>query len=493
MVRSRTPSRAAALALVAAAALAGCLGAADDLVDDGALGLGSDDEAAGTASADEAALDPPEPLDEVVTLDHDHGNRSVHGFQWNLADAGYHHGYESPDEAAGGYTAMALGEETAYQCRGGEKPGVVAYDVSDPEDPRRLDRFAMPGCNDVEVSDDGNWVVAGTQRNTAGELGVESDAPAAFPRGAYLLDASDPSDLAFQDYLPVPYNGVHTVSDFTTEDGRPIFTLHTYELYSQADPTGHVPVAPPGAAPLAHRVEITEVAADADGSGHHLERLGVYSDTGAAVENPDDQVITHDSWMGTHPVTGERLMLVAYWDQGVHVVNVDDLTDPRFVSRFDDFSPSQYDNIHKVKPFPTLVDGKWVVVSEPELVTAQESGQITLIDATDPEDPRKLGHWTLPGDVVITEPFFFSPHNFDVDAEGRIYLAHQHAGAWVISVDGPGTLQDPVTVGGAEFTAPEGVPTDGPAPGTWGVLEQDGYLYASDSPTGLHVKSYTGP
>lgn len=489
MARSLRLPPAAIAVLVAAIALAGCLGALDDpLAPSGADGAGSAD--AGDA---EAALDPPVPLDEVVAQDHDHGDRSAHGFQWNLEDAGYHHGYGSADEARGGYTAMALDRPYAYLCRGGPQSGVVAFDVSDPSDPRPVDRFAMPGCNDVEVSDDGSWLVAGTQRNDVDEALREADAPAAFPRGAYLIDASDPSALSFEDYLPVPYNGVHTVSHHTTGDGRVVFNLQTYELYSQADPTGHVPTAPPGAAPLAHRVEITEVAADPAGDGYHLERLGVYSETGGAVQEPDDQVITHHSWMGTHPETGERLMLVAYWDQGVHVVNVDDLSNPAFVSRFDDFAPSSYDNIHQVKPFPATIDGRWVVVAEPELATADESGQVTLVDATDPRDPRKLGHWTLPGDVIIPEPYLFSPHNFDVDDEGRIYLSHQHAGAWVISVDGPGTLEDPVTVGAVEFTAPDGVETGGPGPMTWGVHEEDGYLFASDSPTGLHVKRYTGP
>jgi hypothetical protein len=483
-----------ALTLAAlAASLAGCLGAADDLVDDDALDVGTSgaDEQPPTNGTGQA---PPTPLEEAIAQDHDHADPAQHGFQWNLEDAGYHHGYGSDEAAAGGYRAMALGDDTAYVCRGGEKPGVVAFDVSDPEDPKPIDRFAMPVCNDVEVSDDGRWLVAGTQRNGPGAFAQASDAPGSFPRGAYLVDASDPGDLAFQDYIPVAYNGVHTVSDYTTEDGRIVFTLHTYELYAQADPTGKVPVAPPGAAPLAHRVEITEVVADEGGGGHHLERIGVYSDTGAAAEHPEDQVITHDTWIGTHPETGERLMVVAYWDQGVQIVDVDDFSNPQLASTFDDFSPSQHANIHKVKPFPTTIDGKWVLVAEPELVTAEESGQITLIDATDPENPQKLGYWTLPGEIVITKPFFFSPHNFDVDEGGRIYLSHQHAGAWVISVDDPGTLEEPVTVGGAEITAPDDAPeASGPAPKTWGVLEQDGYIYATDTPTGLHVKEYTGP
>lgn len=472
-----------AIALLLTVPLVGCVGTTDD---------GGDPTGADTFQT------PPE-LEAAIEQDHDHDDASLHDLAYNLEQVGYHSGYEdpadAPDEVAGfseGFRGFAVRGDYAYLCRGGEASGVVVVDVSDPNVPEFVSRFAMPQCNDVVVSEDGRWVVAGTQRNTPMDVAKESDpAPASAPRGAYVIDVEDPTDPAFESFHEMPYNGPHTLSTHTTEDGRVLFMLQSYDLYSTVDPTGQVPLpAPGGAAPGTHRTVITELTEAPDGT-RQLERIGTYSDTGATPQNPDEQIIVHDAIVATNPLDDTRYLLVAYWDLGVHILNFEDPSNPQLVGTFDDLGPSEFKNTHQVRAFPTLIDGKWVLVAEPEIATAEESGQITFIDASDPENPTKLGYWTLPGNVSITEPFLFSPHNFWLDEEGHVFLSHMHAGVWAISVDGPGTLADPATVGAIELTAPNRTAPGGPM--TWGVEMHDGKLYAMDTPTGLHVLEYKGP
>lgn len=470
--------------LMVTAALAGCIGETDEVdpAEDGA-----------------EDLTPPQPLETVIQQSHDHEDASLHGFAWNLDRVGYHPGYEdvsqAPDEPAGfseGFRGFAVGDGYAYLCRGGDAPGVVILDVSDPQQPSFVSRFAMPQCNDVEVSEDGRWVFAGTQRNSIMDVAQESQAaPASTPRGTYVIDVQDKSQPAFESFFAQPYNGPHTVTTYTTEDGRRLVLHQSYDLYSTVDPTGQAPIPTPGgAAPGTHRSTITELVQAPNGT-YQLERIGAYSATGQTAQNPDAQVIVHDAIVAHHPETGQRYLLIAYWDLGVHILDFSDPSDPTLVGTFEDFSPSDFANVHQVRAFPGTVDGKWVLVAEPELATAEESGQITFIDATDPANPTKLGYWTLPGNVTIPEPFLFSPHNFWLDDQGRVFLSHQHAGVWVIDVDDPGTLSRPATVGAIELTAPDGTLPGGPM--TWGVEVHDGIVYAMDTPTGLHTLEYTGP
>lgn len=468
--------------LLVTAALAGCVGN-DTSTDDG---------------ADPAGFTTPANVTTAIEQDHDHGDASLHDLAYNIEQVGHHVGYEdpedAPDEPAGfseGFTNLAVHRPYAYLCRGGEAPGVVVIDVSDPAEPAFAAHVAMPQCNDIETSEDGRWVFAGTQRNTPQDVLAASEmGPASPPRGTYVIDASDPTQPTVESFFPMPYNGPHTITTYTTEDERLLVLQQSYDLYSTMDPTGEVPAAPPGAAPGTHRVVVTELTQAPDGT-HQLERIGAYSATGATPQNPDEQVIVHDAVPATNPITNTTYLLVAYWDLGVHIVDFTDPSNPTLVGTFQDFAPSAFENIHEVRAFPTLIDGKWVLVAEPEIGTADESGQLTFIDASDPESPTKLGYWTLPGDVSITEPYLFSPHNFDLDDEGRIYLSHMHAGVWVIDVDDPGTFAEPATVGAIELTDPTGTAPGGPM--TWAVEKHGDLLFASDTPTGLHVLEYTGP
>lgn len=436
-------------------------------------------------------------LSTAIAQSHDHDDASLHDLARNMEQLGYHSGYENPDEApdepAGfseGFRGFAVQDGYAYLCRGGEDPGVTIVDVSDPSDPSFVSHFSMPQCNDVVVGQDGRWVVAGTQRNTIMDIAQPSAVGPASPvRGAYLIDAQDKADPTFETFHEVPYNGVHTLTSYKTEDGRQLFMTQSYDLYSTVDPTGQAPLpSPGGAAPGTHRTTVTELVQRPDGT-HELERLSSYSATGETVQNPDKQIIVHDAIVANHPTEDTRYLIVAYWDLGVHILNFEDPSDPQLVATYEDFGPSSFANVHRADAFGQMIDDKWVMVTQPEIATADESGQLTFVDITDPGNPSKLGHWTLPGDIKITEPYLFSPHNFRTTEDGNVFVGHFHAGVWGISLDGPGSPSSPETIAAYEPTAPNATAPGGPM--TWGVEIEDGVVYAMDTPTGLHALSYT--
>jgi hypothetical protein len=461
---------------------AGCIGAQD-----------SNDD----LEAQQADVEPPVPLDTVVDQTHSHDDEALHDESWNLEQIGHHTGFEDPSEAENldakfGFHGFAVDPPYAYLCRGGEDPGIVVVDTSNPEQPEFVAHVSLPLCNDAEIGPEGDWLFAGSQRDTVDDVAQPSEVgPASAPRATYVIDVSDPTSPAIESIHPLPYNGPHTLTTIQ-DDEEGLLVLHqTYDLYSTLDPTGQAPIpAPDGAAPLTHRSEITRLTQAPDGT-HQLEKIGAYSATGETVANPDDQVIIHDAVPAVNPHDGTRYLLVAYWDLGVHILNFEDPRNPELVGTFEDFSPSEFANVHQVRAFPDLIDDKWVLVAEPEIGTADESGQLTFIDASDPSQPTKLGHWTLPGNVSITEPYRFSPHNFALDRDGHVHLGHFHAGVWTIGVDGPGTLADPATVGFHQPTAPDVDGLGGPM--TWGVEEHGDRLYAMDAANGLHVLDYTGP
>src|SRR5690348_5970330 len=99
--------------------------------------------------------------------------------------------------------------------------------------------------------------------------------------------------------------------------------------------------------------------------------------------------------------------------------------------------------MHMRRQVPTTIGGKVVLVGEPELGSGPDSGYITFWDATDPARPTYLSRWAIPGNYTALGGI--NPHYFDL-RDGRIALAHYHAGWWVVDVHDAANLAHPRTV-----------------------------------------------
>ncbi len=441
-----------------------------------------------------------DPQLEPIVQSHDHSDPALHTDSHAMTLVGHTYGYsdeEIPSDVV--YGELEIKSGYVHMCRMGGAGGFVTIDVSDPTDPLPLGDYEGLGCFDIKSDKTGDLVFWASQRHPIQDVPTISEGDNYLPRGVQAVDVSDPSEPVFAGYFPLPPNGVHTHRYYCYEpetadpdgpcEGREVVFLQTYDLmgaplgWSELATAGGVvsPLYP--ANPVTHRVLILDLVRNGDGSVDFepLAEIQEFDPT------PGLETLAHDSWPERHAVTGDHLLYISYWDHGVVVYDINDPESPERVSSFNDFTPSDHANIHFARPHPGLIDDKVVLVAEPELGVAAESGQMTLVDITEPSDPKKLGYWTLPGGLIIDEPFRYSPHNFGV-ANERIYMAHQHAGVWVIDMSDP---RDPVSAGFYQPHMPrDGY--DGDIPRVWSTFYVDGLIWASDTSTGLYVLHYDG-
>lgn len=440
---------------------------------------------------------PPVPytLDEYpLDLDHEHSDAKIHNRTHNIAFIAYHSC--SPDgeiaDAVGGYTDIAFFEDLAFV---GHRRGFCILDVSDPAHPQYVGSYVGEPASDIEVSADGNTVFLATQRNLRPNAAEENSTEGTdnLPRGIIVVNVENRDDPTFESYYPMPTNGVHTAAPYLM-DGRQLLFLQTYDWVPpgvSGIPDGVPQPIPESNAPVTQRVEVTELTLV---SGKRvLERIGQYS-----LQRPLDQPFVywfpHDSFAQYHPVLGKHLLYVAYWEAGLVILDVDDPANPALFARYDDQAPSNLTNqYHDVKVFEEPIAGMHVTVTAPETPTASETGLVRIFNTTDPANPVQIGTWHLPESPPTPgDSFLFSPHVFTLH-EGMIYIGHYHGGVWVIDVSDAEHLRNPSAAG---FFFPRGDEatqtfTEG-TPGVWGAYFHDGYIYATESSTGVHVLQYAG-
>lgn len=494
-------SSAAALLVASTVVLAGCIGGLGGLMGDPAGD-------AGATAADGTWPSPSEVAAYALprlAQDHDHTDPALH-----MGHIGFSDPVHVPPREAGAYPAgetyheLAVKDGHAYLTFGppsapglavGAEAGFIAYDLSDPARPEEVGRWLGQPLGDLEVSDDGAFAFASTQRNGYPyALAVNPDAGAAghAPRGTYVVDLSDPSDPTTVSFAPLPPNGPHTITYVQAPDGRELLLQSTYDILFTVYPQNL------GQSMVTQKVVISEFHR---GPGAPwLEPLGTYQ-----VVEPDEgdaSFFPHDATAYVDPETERLVMTVAYWELGMHLV---DITDPRMPERlasFENTSPSNHTNTHLVRVFPGTIDGRVVAVMEPEIPSGSDDGQFTFVDVTDPTEPFKLGHWSLPGSHVIDKPFIFSPHNFDLACAGQgqprvtaetygtpcedptVVLSHFHGGLWTLDASDP---EDPRPTGFFFPDVERDVPEGFPFTGFFTAFMVDGLVYAPEAWGGLYV------
>ncbi len=456
-----------------------------------------------------------------------HRDARLHAGSHNIERVGYSNGVDpsgDPDRIPAGtvYTELALHGRYAYVARVSQTPsaqggvadqtgGFVIIDIQDPANPRAVGEYQAPNGFDIETSDDGELVFFATQRNSIEELVGNYQAHndgQEIPRGVHVVDVRVPGETSLVAFLPIPYNGPHTI-EYHNNGDRELLFVQTYDFASNTVPSSTLGAAGAplatvyeGVLPFTQRVMIYELTRDRSSGDLQVAISPVAQ---FQINDPPQTgklFFPHDVFIQVHPMRGSTLMYVAYWDKGVRIVDITDLpaADPALgpedapmlqeMGAFNEFSPSSRNNIHLAAPFGQLIDGRHITVAEPEIVSAEESGYITFIDTSDPARPDKAcstAYWTLPVHLETTA-FDFSPHNFDTFGD-RVALAHNHAGIWILDAS------DLCAPRGVGFTMDVEPRTDSPAlqPQFWGVFEEEGLLYAVDSSSGLYVLRYTGP
>jgi len=437
-----------------------------------------------------------------IVQDHDHADMSLHLDRFAMEPVALATGYDGPTPAGVFYTEEDFKDGWAYVCRGGGQPGIgplgaslggfVIVNVSDPRNPLPVGQQEGVPCSDIKVNDANDLVFYATQRNAWYDIVANPAAPQEkLPRGVYLVNVADKAHPSVERFMPIPLNGVHTIN-YVNTGSRELLLVQTYDWMPDSGLVAGFPVPFPSTGqvnPALQRSQIFEVTRAADGK-RDLQLLSVFSMHDVAPQGVN--YFPHDVTVQKHPITGDWLAYYAYWDLGMVIVNINDPANPKLVSVFDDTTPSAYVHLHQARPFPHLIDGKHITVTEPELPSAAESGQFTIVDTTDPAHPVKLGYWTLPGNLVIPGGFLFSPHNFNL-ANGRIYAANYHAGIWVVDVGSPEHLAHPEAVGFFQADHRNRAAEDcGIADSFWSAFYVDGYVYGTDGCAGLTILQFQG-
>jgi hypothetical protein len=458
--------------LVACLALAGCASPATDAPT-------GEDASRDAYDAIEAAIGAP------VEAGHDHMDPALHEGSYNLDLVALVKGEEGrvpqPTES---YVETAVKGGYAYLCRTGPDQGLVVFDISDIEKPTQVGYLKLEAGfePDIEVSDDGMWGFWETQRfPTSAEVPSVTDPGANLHRGVHIVDLSDKANPRWAGFSPTTPDGPHSIT-YANISGRHVLFQSVYAFayaYGDAEVPGQ------------QRLIVSEL--DTSLPLAQLKTLAEYVEPGAT---GGPGLFPHDVSVQTHPVTGQVLAYVAYWDVGVVILDVTDPASPRKVGVATDFGPAGYRAVHMARAFPHLIDGRHVTVVEPEIGAEPDSGYVTFLDTTDPANPTYLSSWLLPGNLT-SEGGALGPHYFDV-ADGRVALASYHAGFWVIDVHNAENLMRPRTVAYALVNA-TGQALPGPAGGlgagssAFDAWWYEGYVVAGDVHGGLAVYRYTGP
>lgn len=467
-----------ALTLTALLALAGCT------TEPGSAG----DPVPGRTQAEiydaiEAAIGEPD-------LEHDaaaHNDPGLHSAHYNLDRLAAVTGHEPGQKPIGeSYAETAIKGNYAYLSRYGPEDGLAIFDIQDLANPKhvstlRLDAGFEP---DIEVSDNGQWGFWETQRFPLSAQTPKPDPGANAPHGIHIVDLRDKAAPKWVGFQPVTPDGPHSIT-YANITGRHIVFSSTYAFaYAYAGIN----------VPTAQRLILYEL--DTSGPVPMLTQLAEYTDpeaTESGLTNAGGKM-PHDVSVAVHPITGKVYAYVAYWDLGVVILDVTDPAKPVKVGQATDFGPAPYAAIHMARQFPETIDGRVVVVAEPEIGGEPDSGYMTMIDVTDPANPTYISSWKIPGNNTSA---IGGPHYFDV-RNGRVALAHYHAGFWVFDVHDRENLLRPRTVAyalvnetGTGIGPLSGLGNEPSAFDAWWV--DDTHIVGGDYHAGLVVFEYKGP
>ncbi len=501
--------------LLLTAGIAGCLG--DD--------SGPDDEPGGEALPTDATW-----AEKAVPHGdgHDHADRGQHtdlstlNFEvvgWTPAET-EHHGATSGDYLCGGIATEGE-RDLAVVHSFGTDVAFVVVDVTDRANPEKIGEFVLENTHtyDVDVTPDGAYVTLATSPLDTGpdegpadqaetalapspgdrELrsvdwrfetacGTQQQGTELLPlaSGVVLVDLTDPTSPQFADYEPEPPVGAHSV--FTTEvDGTYWVLGSNTNLVHQTS--------------FFHFYTIEELP-----TGAQLVEQAAYSaqnpDAGSEVPLTNGHV---DGWIQEHPETGETLAYLANWNGGLHIVRIDGPGQLTRLAVWNDYDPDAGAGmtgvIHEALPMDTLWDGDThytfigqEVGSRP---AERPTGQIVMLDTTDPASPEPVARWTLPVDVEFGASLQFSTHYIEVDETTRtLFVTLYHGGMWAVDAD-PGQGPELPTLGVfIPDKAPPSPPPDHLAIFRWTPIVMDvhqlptGELVVWDGTSGTYTVSF---
>lgn len=451
--------RAFLLLVAATALLAGCLDGQIGVIDEGDIVFPAWTPPHTYVPMEDIKRVTRDPLAGDTDIGHAHTNAEQHHDQENVETLAH-----VPGEQGQGFSELDIIGDYAYQCSGG---GFRILDITNRSAPVVMGQYTSNrNCADVKVTQDGAFaIVMGREivdvRDKTNPTMV-NDATGTSCHMCYIkeIEGKEYVFLARAKPHEIPFGSGIGIYEFVRE---PPSLVHVSDFI----------VAPED--------RINTHLPDGDSFAHQVHDMMVYDD----------------------PIVGKTVMLAAYWDLGVRVVDVSNPKQPMEIGAWDDFNGDLGD-IHTVGV--DVIDGRRYIAAGTEngaiidpagSASGYSVGYVYLLDATNFADIITLGKWLNPGkDASGRESVgVYSMHNLQF-LHGRIYAAHYHAGVWLIDAEGyvkaaradparTALKNDNIPTLGFYFTSSPG--GTGLTPNVWDVVLKDGYLYASDIGNGLHV------
>lgn len=350
-------------------------------------------------------------------------------------------------------------------------------DVTDPSEPLMVGELVLPFdfTYDVAIFADSRYAVIAGNPDLATDapptlLGQAADrAPFQFtfrdacgnvkdvagpadqlPHGysAILVDLADPAAPVVADFYEYPGGrNVHSISTAMIDGVRYVATSGlgalpcTLPSVSGNPVPNPIPCEPqvPRFGNLMSHFDVLTVEETPAGARLVLNNLIIPSDQ--AHLDPSLLYLSNghtDATIEKHPITEQVVAYLADWDGGLHIVRLDGLGQTTPVASWGvapgGDNTQMTGNVHSVRPVEGLVDGKHLLLVGQEVVgrpAGRPSGQVAVLDISDPAVPLRVAKWTLPVDVAWSpsQGLIFSTH-YPVLQDGVLYVAMYHAGLW---------------------------------------------------------------
>jgi hypothetical protein len=145
-----------------------------------------------------------------------------------------------------------------------------------------------------------------------------------------------------------------------------------------------------------------------------------------------------DATIEKHPVTNQTLAYLADWDGGLHIIRLDGVGQASPVASWGAApggdTTQMKGHIHSVVPVAGLREGKHLLVVGQEVIgrpAGRPSGQVAILDITNPGTPLRVAKWTLPVDVAWGPALgeAYSTH-YPILVNDTLFTAMYHAGVW---------------------------------------------------------------
>lgn len=409
--------------------------------------------------------------------DHDHGNRTTHkGLSTpNFEVLGH-------DPMTSGYYGTAAG--TSF-CGDGPTKGsrrlavstslntdvaLSVLDVTDPMGPSLVGELVLPYAftYDAAISEDGRYAALAVNpdlkadmpaapmplprwKTACGERAVpvhssttQDDTPYAY--GTVLIDLADPANPVVADFFPDASRNVHSISMATIDGATYVATSALQAVPCTVPSVGGVP-PPPVPVPCNPAIprygnllsHFTFFTVQESSGPARLAPYSIYSSANPGNLDPELLAIHSghvDATLQKHPLTGDLLGYLANWDGGFIIVRFDENGQASHLSTLYTADDAQYGvdmrgNVHSAVPLEVR-DGRHYTLFGQEVVASLEgrpTGEVVLLDTTDPADPFPVARWTLPVAADWSTSLTFSTHYPVMDGD-TLYVPLYHGGVW---------------------------------------------------------------